>query len=148
MSHQPCRLGCAFQPNKNSLGFVFNPSNGTLHYVGLRFANPTYKPDFRASHKESNYTRARLLRLPPLPCPLPQGEREHFVLSYPKPQGHIGVRIKEGERALFIFLAREPDSERRYRPEARGSAQKGFWKIIMRALPGLLKYGLSYIQIF
>src|SRR3972149_7762198 len=125
MSHQPCRLGCAFQPNKNSLGFVFNPSNANLHCVGLRSANPTYKPDFRASHKESNYSRTRLLRLPPLPCPLPQGERE-FIFVLPKPQGHIGVSIKEGERARFIFLARETDSERRYRPEAHGSAQKAF----------------------
>jgi len=49
-----------------------------------------------------------------------------FCFVLPKPQGHIGLSIKEGEQARFLFLAREPDSERRYRPEAHGSAQKGF----------------------
>ena len=49
-----------------------------------------------------------------------------LFLSYPKPQGHIGVSIKEGAGACSLFLANAPDSERRYRPEARGSAQKDF----------------------
>jgi len=36
------------------------------------------------------------------------------------------VSIKEAERERILFLANEADSERRYRPEARGSAQKVF----------------------
>src|SRR4030065_641114 len=60
----------------------------------------------------------------PLSPALSHKGRGSFIFVLPKPQGHIGVSIKEGERARFIFLAREPDSERRYRPEAPGSAQK------------------------
>jgi len=36
------------------------------------------------------------------------------------------VSIKEAERERLLFLANEADSERRYRPEAHGSAQKDF----------------------
>jgi len=35
------------------------------------------------------------------------------------------VSIKEAEKARLLFLANEADSERRYRPAAHGSAQKG-----------------------
>jgi len=70
---------------------------------------------------------------------LPKGELFRLVL--PKPQGHIGVSIKEGAGACYLFLANAPDSERRYRPEAHGSAQKA---LLIKALinPLLLSYPL------
>ena len=76
-------------------------------FVGLRFANPTYELLFLTSAPDRDNTK-----------------KSCFVL--PKPQGHIGVSIKEGARACSLFLANAPDSERRYRPEAHGSAQKAF----------------------
>ena len=131
-------LHCALPRNKLVLKIPCNAAAAALCNRAphaFRLPNPRTLPLRSLRSRSLGSVRPSSLRLAP-PCygvcfKIQYKNKSRFCFVLPQPQGHIGVSIKEGERARLLFLAREPDSERRYRPEAHGSAQKAFEKKLL-----------------